>query len=224
MRVLAVLPSSYAAGELATLADACGGDVGLAAPGALERQPSGSWRNVALCAAAAAGRVQLVQRAPGERGRGDDDRELIRVSRAEAAYACSNDQFREHFKLRGGAAMERRAGGNAGNSPVFRNKKRFGEWGRSRRFGFRFAVAPGLDDALLLAMAAAARGEEVSPEPAAALRMLHAAPWKEPTLPVYFQPAPGAAMLTARVAFKARVAREAREKAAAAAASAASAT
>ena len=216
MRVLAVLPSSYATGELATLADACGGDVSLAAPGALERQPSGSWRNVALCAAAAAGRVQLVQRAPGERGRGDDDRELIRVARAEAAYACSNDQFREHFKLRGGAAMERRAGG-AGAAPVFRNKKRFGEWSRGRRFGFRFAVAPGLDDALLLAMAAAARGEEVPPEPAAALRTLHIAPWREATLPVYFQPAPGAAMLTARVAYKSRLAREARERLAAAA-------
>jgi hypothetical protein len=31
-------------------------------------------------------------------------------------------------------------------------------------------------------------------------------------VPVYFQPAPGAAMLTARVAFKARLAREARER------------
>jgi hypothetical protein len=212
VRVLAVLPASYAVGELAMLADACGGDAGLVTPGALARQPNGSWRNTALCAAAEAGRVQLVARAPGDRGRGDDDRELIRVSRAEAAFACSNDQFREHFKLRGGAPMERRSGG-AGEAQVFRNKKRFGEWARERRFGFRFAVAPGLEDGLLLAMAAASRDEQApTTEPVAALRTLRAAPWREPSVPVYFQPAPGAAMLTARVAFKARLAREARER------------
>lgn len=218
MRVLAVLPTSYAVGELGLLADACGGDAGMVTPGALARQPNGTtWRNTALCALADAGRLQLVQRQPGERGRGDDDRELIRVSRAEGAFACSNDQFREHFKLRGGAVMERTRGGAAGEAAVFRNRKRFAEWARERRFGFRFAVAPGLEDGLLLAMATAASGEQQQEQPADAadaLRTLRAAPWRHATVPVFFQPAPGPAMLTARVAYKARLAREAREAAA----------
>jgi hypothetical protein len=199
VRVVALLPASYAAGDLAGLADGCAGDVAALAPGAVLRQPDGSWRNVALCAAAAAGRVQLVRRGPGERGRGDDDRELIRESRARSGFVCSNDLFREHFKLRAAAT----------DAHVFRNRKRFGEWARERRFGFTFAVAPGLGDDLLLAMAAAQAGTELdaSAERAAAMR---AAPWREAALPLFFQPTPNTAMLAARAALRARDAREKR--------------
>jgi hypothetical protein len=225
VRVTALLPASYAAGELAGLADGCGGDVDAVAPGALERGRDGCWRNVALCAAAAAGRVQLVHRTPGEHGRGDDDRQLIRLSRAEAAFVCSNDLFREHFKLRGGAdAPSAESGGRgggggggagAGAAHMFRNRKRFGEWARERRFGFNFAVAPGMDDALLLSVAAAAAGREPSGS-AAALAALRAAPWREPSLPVFFQPQPGTTMLAARAAMRERDARERRAAPAAA--------
>ncbi len=227
VRVVALLPDSYAAGELDGLADGCGGDASALAPGGpAQRAPGGgnSWRNAALCAAAAAGRVQLVRRAPGERGRGDDDRELIRVARERGAYVCSNDLFRDHFKLRGASGETRpaaAAGGakRAGEAQLFRNRKRFGEWGRERRFGCRFAVAPGLDDATLLAMARASghAAEGEADGGAEALRALRAAPWRHPCVPVYFQPQPGAAMLTARAALRARAARERLEAAAAAA-------
>jgi hypothetical protein len=220
VRVTALLPASYASGELSGLADGCGGDADAVASGALERTRDGCWRNVALCAAAAAGRVQLVHRTPGEHGRGDDDRQLIRVSRAEAGFVCSNDLFREHFKLRGGGDAPGaesggggRSGGNAGPAHVFRNRKRFGEWARERRFGFNFAVAPGLEDALLLSVAAAAAGRELGGDAgttAAALASLRASPWREPSLPVFFQPQPGTTMLAARSALRERDARERR--------------
>ena len=118
------------------------------------------------------------------------------------------------------------------------------EWGRERRFGCTFAVAPGLDNALLVKMiraqqmndaaeaaaAAAQRAAERKRNPLSfelpqedepvveaavmseeAIRnMLYTQPWRF-KLPVYFQPHPGPAMLTAFSAFQ-RIQKERQEQ------------
>ncbi len=245
VRITALLPANYARGELGVLADGCGGDLKLLQRDRVRQTDRGDWVCLALEEAVAAGRVTLVRRTKGEAGRGDDDREIIRTARASNGYVCSNDQFREHFKLRGDeprrpkarvgwgvcvrtrlhrAVLTRICARHAhplcaqgvGDAHLFRNKKRFNEWGRERRFGCSFSVAPGLDDDLLFKMIAAQRESDAEqqasdapqtlPLPAdeAALRaMLHATPWRL-RLPVYFEPFPGPAMLTAHAALLAR--------------------
>jgi len=211
VRITALLPANYCRGELGVLADGCGGDLKLLQGDRVRQTDKGDWVCLALEEAVSAGRVQLVRRTKGEEGRGDDDREILRAARAGSGYVCSNDQFREHFKLRGSVDTRRKG---VGEAHLFRNRKRFNEWGRERRFGCAFAVAPGLEDPLLIKMLAAqARQEDdtaqqTTPTEEAALRAtLHAQPWRL-QLPVYFQPFPGPAMLTAHQALLARADRE----------------
>lgn len=195
----AVLPEDYVHGSLRILADGCGGDTRFLQPALVSQGKSGSWTNLPLAAAVAAGRIRVVKRTKGMVGRGDDDREIIRRARMEGAFVCSNDLYREHCKLTGGAEA-RRPG--CGESHMFRNHKRFVEWSRERRFGCTFGVALGLDDALLLAMAAASSGGEVT-SPEQLRPRLKEAPWSLP-IPVSFQPTPGEAMLACYSALRRR--------------------
>jgi hypothetical protein len=130
-----------------------------------------------------------------------------------------------------------------GEAVLFRNKQRFVEWGRERRFGCTFAVAPGLDNGLLVKMIHAQQVQDAA-EAAVALaqrvaekkknplvfelpgedepveagvmseeairNMLFTQPWRF-KLPVYFQPHPGPAMLTAFSAFQ-RIQKEKQEQ------------
>lgn len=133
-----------------------------------------------------------------------------------------------------------------GESVLFRNRRRFNEWGRERRFGCTFSVAPGLDNGLLVKMIAAQQRAEAA-EAAVAVKeraeaqkknplqftlpqdgddplvpevtvmsedairnMLFTQPWRF-KLPVFFEPHPGSAMLTAHDAFL-RMQRERREQ------------
>jgi hypothetical protein len=121
--VTALLPENYVEGELGMLADGCGGDSRHLC-GLVRKKEKGGWVNTALAAAVEDGRIKLVQRSKGLHGRGDDDREIIRRARAEGAYVCSNDQYREHFRLRGNPPPKRLG---VGESHLFRNKTRFNE-------------------------------------------------------------------------------------------------
>ena len=222
----ALLPENYVEGELGLLADGCGGD-SRHLGATVRKKEKGGWVNTALAAAVEDGRIKLVQRSKGLHGRGDDDREIIRRARGEGAYVCSNDQYREHFKLRGNPPPRRMG---VGEAHLFRNKTRFNEvrplaraaasrgissllpaaqWARERRFGCSFTVAPGLDNKVLLSMSAAGRAAAAEAEGRAASEALHpgllsSAPWLFTTTPVYFQPLPGNAMITAQAAIRRR--------------------
>lgn len=195
--VSAILPESYArAPALTHLVDGCGGDEAACPPASVARDGR-AWRCLPLCALSDAqqpqpgGRVRLVSRLRGA----DDDVALLREARASRAFVVSNDQFREHGRLP-------KSPGNTSGSPTpwFRSTSRFAAWAAERRLGAAFAVAPGIDDELLLAScaaAAAARGER-----APTMGEVRARPWRfAPTaIPVVFQPVPGTRMLAARSA------------------------
>jgi hypothetical protein len=104
VRTTALLPSNYVRShDLAWVADGCGGgDARLLQKDKVYRSSADDqWVCRPLDRLVSSGQVTLVRRSKGYLGRADDDREILRTARLCNGYVCSNDQFREHFRLKG---------------------------------------------------------------------------------------------------------------------------
>ena len=134
--VVAFVPREYVVGGLQTLCDG-GGRATLNAE-KVKYVAKGVWVNVELMDLVDEGSVVLVDRGAGSaRGRKSDDLTIIEYAKANDAWICSNDQFRDHRR-------DRTLG--------FSGARDLKAFARMRRFEHAFRVAPGLDDATLEAM------------------------------------------------------------------------